>query len=75
MKIELGSLVEDKVSGFTGIVTAYAFHLFTGDRVWVCPNAIDGRFVEGCWFDIDSLKILKEPTKELTKKSTHLMEV
>jgi hypothetical protein len=59
--IELGDLVKDKVTGFTGIVSAYSRFLSGCDRVSVQPRDLkDGgvRMTEA--FDILQLEIVEK---------------
>lgn len=50
--IEMNSKVRDKVTGFTGIVTAIAEHSTGSPRVEVSPQCKkDGSFINERWFD------------------------
>lgn len=59
--IELGSLVQDTITGFRGIVTSRAIHLNGCDRYWVQPQVgKDMKYADGQWFDVVTLKVLKQ---------------
>lgn len=60
MTPKLGDRVSDRVTGFTGIVTAVASYLFGTDRVQVQAEEInsEGKTVE-LWFDTDAVVILQ----------------
>lgn len=59
--IKLGQRVRDRISGFSGVVTAYSQHLNGCDRVWISPPVDkDGKIVEGMWIDIYSLDVVDE---------------
>lgn len=67
MEITLGSKARDKVSGFAGMVTAQAKHLYGCDRVWLQPPIDkDGKFVDGSWFDVLSVDLVEAPQIEKT---------
>lgn len=56
----LGDKCRDKVTGFTGILTAIATHLTGCDRCWLMPVAAPGsdKLPDGAWIDIDMLEIV-----------------
>ena len=59
--IELGDYVEDKITGFKGIVTGITKHLTGCDRASVqAPLTDDGKYGECYALDFASLKILKK---------------
>ena len=61
-KIELGSEVKSKITGFKGIATSNAVHLNGCNRVWVQPTiGKDGKLPDGCWIDEPELEIIKKP--------------
>jgi hypothetical protein len=65
-KIELGSKVKDKVTGFTGIVVARSEWLYGCRRYTVQADKLsDGKPGDGQGFDEDALQVLKaaEPHK------------
>lgn len=62
MKIELGSEVQDTVSGFKGIAMARSEFLFGCTRIGVQPKVgKDGKAIDPGWFDEPQLKVLKAP--------------
>lgn len=62
----LGMKVEDKVTGFKGVVATIGFDLYGCVQAVVNPGAgADGKLMEQCWFDVSRLKILSnEPVME-----------
>ena len=52
-------LVQDKVTGFKGIVSSISFDLYGCIQAVVQPvvNAKDGKLENGKWFDVGRLKI------------------
>ena len=56
----LGFKVQDKVTGFTGVVTSISFDLYGCIQAVVSPLVDkDGKDQEGRWFDILRLDILE----------------
>jgi hypothetical protein len=54
----LGHTVEDKITGFSGIATAYVTYLTGCNQVLVAPRQLpDGKPQEACWFDVQRLMI------------------
>jgi hypothetical protein len=59
-KIELGSKVKDRISGFVGIVYARTEWMYGCRRYTVQPQELkDGRPVESVAFDEDQLEVLE----------------
>jgi len=57
--ITLGYEVKDVITGFTGIVVAYAEHLHNCDRAAVQPRELkDGSPVDALWFDVPQLELV-----------------
>ena len=58
-KIELGDLVKDRISGFSGIVTARSEYLNGCISVLVSPTNLDndGKKIKGIWFDDVQLEV------------------
>ena len=54
-KYENGITVRDKVTKFEGVITARSEHLYGCNRYFVNPPAVDGKMLDGYWFDEDSL--------------------
>ena len=69
----LGDEVRHVVTGFQGIVVSYAKHVAGCDRLFVEPKVDrDGKLIDGAWFDIDMLKIVKSnavPVIEYNRKA------
>ena len=57
----LGLKAEDKVTGFTGIVSTIGFDLYGCIQGWLTPIMDkDGKTPEGQWFDVTRLRLLAE---------------
>jgi hypothetical protein len=57
--IPLGSLVKDKITGFSGIATAVTVWLTGCTRYGVQPKKLkEGKVEEATWFDQDQLSII-----------------
>lgn len=55
----LGLKVEDRVTGYKGVVTTISFDLYGCIQAVVNPATIkDGKTVESQWFDVNRLKVL-----------------
>jgi hypothetical protein len=64
--IKNGQRVECKITGFSGIVVAYATHLTGCDRIFVQPSVDkDGKYRDGSWLDITTVKVLEENAVQL----------
>jgi hypothetical protein len=60
MSIQLGDLVKDKISGFTGIAVAKTQWLTGCDRIDVQPREMhEGRPIEAQWFDVTMLDVVE----------------
>lgn len=69
-KIELGSKVKDRVTGFTGIVAHRSEHLYGCRRYGVQPEKMkDGKPIDALWFDEDALEILKQAAPHKMKNT------
>ena len=62
----LGMKVEDKVTGFKGVVASISFDLYGCVQAIVNPGADkDGKLMEQCWFDVSRLALASnEPVME-----------
>ena len=58
-KIELGAIVTDTITGFTGIAVARAEYIYGSTRVEVQPVKLtsDGDMVKGKWIEELRLKV------------------
>ena len=64
--VELGDRVEDKITGFQGIVTGVAEYISGCRQCAVTPEVTkDNKRDDGCWLDDDRLKILQKSAKTL----------
>lgn len=63
----LGKMARDKVTGFTGIITCYAKHLYGCDSYILTPKVNkEGNSPDSHWFDEGRLEIL--PKGHVTKE-------
>lgn len=71
-KFPVGSLVEEKYSGFTGIVTAVIEYSNSGDRYLVTPQSLqkNGSPSDGQWMDEGYLNLLGRGITKADVKST-----
>jgi hypothetical protein len=61
--IELGKTYTDKVSGFTGVATAYVRYLSGCNQGLIIPKVgKDGNYREGQWFD--EQKLTEDPKQK-----------
>lgn len=57
----LGLKVEDKVTGFKGVVATISFDLYGCVQAIVNPGADkDGKLMDQCWFDVSRLSVLDD---------------
>lgn len=57
----LGMKVEDKVTGFKGVVASVSFDLYGCVQAIVNPGADkDGKLMEQCWFDVARLTLVSD---------------
>ena len=57
----LGMTVEDKVTGFAGVVTSIDFDLYGCVQAVVQPAAKDGKYGDPRWFDVKRLVVTGGP--------------
>lgn len=58
--LNLGDLVKDTVTGFTGVIVAYTTWLNGCIRVTVQPRELkDGKAIESCGFDIEQMVLVE----------------
>ena len=67
MKVELGSLVKDVITGYEGIVTAYTVHLTGCDVAAVKSRELDkdGKAKDPLWIDVTRVEVLQPPPSEI----------
>ena len=63
---DMGTKVEDKITGFTGTITGVARYVTGCDNYLVQPPAKDADYKEGRWLDEGRLQIIEE--KVIDKK-------
>lgn len=56
----LGKQAKDKVTGFEGIITAYAIHLYGCNSYFITPKAVNGERKDSGWFDEGRIEIIGE---------------
>lgn len=70
-QIRLGDRVKDKITGFTGIVTATHQFLTGCDRCTVQPEKmVEGKVVDALWFDTQQLVLMKKEVIALDNATT-----
>lgn len=71
-KIKMGMMVEDRVSGFKGIVTGKAEYITGCTQFLVNPGTNkDGNLLESIWFDKGRLEIVDDGISgEIAQKDT-----
>lgn len=61
-KIELGSEVKSKLTGFKGIAIANSIHLNGCNRIYVQPVVDkEGKMPDGSWIDEPEIEVIKKP--------------
>ena len=61
---ELGKMARDKVTGFEGMITGHAKHLYGCDTYWLDPKVDkEGKTQSGHWFDEGRIEIIGEGIK------------
>ena len=57
--VKLGERVQDKISGFVGVVTGRAQYISGCSQALVAPSVDkDGNFKDGNWFDEQRLEVV-----------------
>lgn len=56
IKSILGSTATDKVTGFTGIVTAHCTYLTGAPQYCITGKSIDNKPADSCWFDAERVQ-------------------
>lgn len=60
-KIELGSKVESRSTGFTGVVHSRSENLYGCNRYFVQPRVgEDMKLVDGAWFDEEDIQFIEQ---------------
>lgn len=62
-KFPLGITVKDKITGFSGIITGLARYITGCDQYLVQPEAKNGDYKEGRWFDEGRLVEVPEKSR------------
>lgn len=69
-KFEFGDMVRDRITGFEGVVTAFA-HFITGcDQYGVTPKAKDNKLESVVYFDEGRLDLMQAAGKPLVSAPT-----
>lgn len=67
-KFDNGSKANSKITGFKGMITARADHLYGCNRYFLTPSVNkEGALVDGYWFDEDELIVTE--VKALERKN------
>ena len=75
MKIELGSKVRDRVTGFEGIAIGRTIWLTGCDNIGVQPAVKDSKLEEVRWFDEIRLEVIGTPTQLYPAESEFLQHL
>jgi hypothetical protein len=60
----LGRAVQDRITGFSGVVTAYCEYITGCNQALVAPKiGEDGSFKDSQWFDVQ--RLVTEPTAKI----------
>jgi len=60
MKYELGSLAEDKVTGFKGTLTGFVKYLTGCDQYLIAPKVDkEGKHIDAKWYDVNRIRLLE----------------
>lgn len=61
--IQLGSIVKDRITGFTGVATGRHQYLTGCNKIDVTPQALDkdGQPVKAAWFDEQMIDVVAPP--------------
>lgn len=58
MQVELGRTVQDRITGFTGVVTGIVYYLSGCHQALVVPRVrADGGLLDSQWFDLQRLRV------------------
>jgi len=61
MKFELGCSAQDKITGFSGIVTGFCCYLTGCDQYLLTPKVDEkGGYVNAKWFDVNRLDLTEQ---------------
>lgn len=62
----MGKTARDRITGFKGVVTAYAQYISGCHQILLCPPVKeDGSAIDGRWFDTDRLELQDNPQIQL----------
>ncbi len=69
MKIPMGSHVKDVLTGYEGVVSAYAHYLTGCDSVAIKRRELDkdGKVQDPMWVDINRVEVIGPPPTEIQK--------
>lgn len=59
VRFEFGDRVQDRVTGFQGIVTGFITYITGCDQYLVNPPAKDGAYIDGQWLDDVRLNLVE----------------
>lgn len=58
MQVELGHTVQDRITGFTGVVTGIVYYISGCNQALVAPRVkSDGGHQEAHWYDLQRLEV------------------
>lgn len=53
----LGRKATDRISGIAGVITSVCFDLYGCIQAAITPQAQDGKYIQGTWFDLNRLEV------------------
>lgn len=70
MKVKLGNIYKDSISGFSGVAVARTVYIYNCVRVMISPTKLksDGDFLPDTWFDEEQLVSVRSVKKKAVKK-------
>ena len=73
MPIPLGTVIKDRLTGYTGVAVACTYWLDGCIRYAIVPMKVnkDGRPAEELWFDIQRIEVLKTKSPVLDTPKKH----
>lgn len=68
--MNLGATYKDKITGFTGVATAYCQYISGCNQALIQPEAKDGDYKDSHWFDVQRLERIGHAVIEIDNGNT-----
>lgn len=65
----LGDRAQDRITGFTGVITGYVTYITGCNQVLLAPPAVDNAFKDSQWFDSDRCEVVEPEAVKLSEVS------